>query len=119
MKNPHDINYIGPVEAEWVDPKVELPPEGSIIIKNTFGDVRPADWIECPWPFDRWVAWLRIGGPSDAIPHCKCDQLIPGLDAINSCVEFAELHHMAPYDQPPFVYCPWCGGSIHERMNHD
>lgn len=43
---------------------------------------------------------------------CTCDQLMPGLQAINSRIQLAELHHAGPYTQPPFVFCPWCGERI-------
>ena len=63
-------NYIGKVEAEWVDPVVELPEQGhGIIVRNSDGGVSLAEWHNSPWPMGRWVAWLRIGGPSDAIPR--------------------------------------------------
>jgi hypothetical protein len=63
-------NYIGKVDAEWVDPVVELPEQGhGIIVRNSDGGVSLAEWHNSPWPMGRWVAWLRIGGPSDAIPR--------------------------------------------------
>lgn len=65
-------NYIGKVDAEWVDPVVELPEQGNgIIVRNTDGGVSLAEWHNSPWPMGRWIAWLRIGGPSDAIPRAK------------------------------------------------
>jgi len=70
-------NYIGKVDAEWVDPKVELPPDGWDGLVRTEGDpeapygfaylagkaLRPVMRHVCA------VAWLRIGGPSTAIPR--------------------------------------------------
>jgi hypothetical protein len=62
-------NYIGKVDAEWVDPVVELPEQGhGIIVRNSDGGVSLAEWHNSPWPMGRWVAWLRIGRPSVSSP---------------------------------------------------
>jgi len=47
---------------------------------------------------------------------CTCDQLMPGLQAINGRLQLAELHHAGPYTHPPFVFCPWCGERITEEI---
>lgn len=74
-------NYIGKIDAEWVDARVELPPDGwhGLIIWKVNGDLRIGHWIGMEWrspgaePFTYYlseiVAWLRIGGPSTAIPR--------------------------------------------------
>lgn len=103
----------GKVDAEWVDPAVELPPEYvdeySVIFEN--GKQSRLHWARAGWShgYPRVVAWLRVGGLSKGI--CACDQLMPGLQAINS-----RLHHAGPYTQPPFVFCPWCGDRITEEI---
>jgi hypothetical protein len=69
-------NYIGPIEAEWVDPAVELPPDDKIV------PVRMRDGLLYEGYYNRrglglWsssdaeyeifpIAWLRIGGPLTA-----------------------------------------------------
>ena len=53
---------LGPVQADWMDPKVKLPPEGhGIIVMNSDGEMSLAEWHASPWPYDRWVAWLKLG----------------------------------------------------------
>lgn len=76
-------NYIGPIEAEWVDRAVELPPDGwrGMIVWKGNGEHRMGHWSGREWrspgaePFlyylNEIVAWLRIGGPSDAVPRAK------------------------------------------------
>jgi hypothetical protein len=76
-------NYIGKVDAEWVDPVVELPEQGhGIIVRNSDGGVSLAEWHNSPWPMGRWVAWLRIGGPSDAIPREAVQAAVDEMDRI-------------------------------------
>jgi len=85
MMDKNMNNYIGKVDAEWVDPKVELPPDEEndiFTIRMRSGEQlqairssRPGKWFaaivkelvdDC-----QVVAWLRIGGPSTAIPREK------------------------------------------------
>jgi hypothetical protein len=76
--------YIGKVDAEWVDPAVELPPdgwEGMVIFSD--GTTGPT-WRENS-AFDEEyavAAWLRIGGPSTAIPREKVQAAV---DRIRGC----------------------------------
>jgi hypothetical protein len=63
-------NYIGKIEAEWVDPAVELPPDGwRGLAINSDGDVVYATAHVPRVLLGCLVAWLRISGPSDAIPR--------------------------------------------------
>lgn len=73
-------NYIGKIEAEWVDPAVELPEQGhGIIVRNSDGGVSLAEWHNSPWPTGRWVAWLRIGGPVDTVPRAKVQAAVDDI----------------------------------------
>ena len=86
-----DNNYIGKVDAEWVDPKVELPPEMvdivAIIGNPEYLHVMTFDgesWmgrsgLTLPVP----VAWLRIGGPSTAIPREKVQAAVDHMCTFN------------------------------------
>jgi hypothetical protein len=81
-------NYIGPINAEWVDPSVEFPPDDKIV------PVRMRDGLLYEGYYNRrglglWsssdaeyeifpIAWLRIGGPSTAN-----DQLRAALSRIH------------------------------------
>jgi len=80
-------NYIGKVDAEWVDPAVELPPDEEL------RRVRLATGDEIHAYFDhyceKWhglivVAWLRIGGPSTAIQDREAEIW---NDLVESCRE--------------------------------
>ena len=56
-------NYIGKIDAEWVDPAVELPPDNLVCLAT---DMVGRMWISGGpdrrlQPGDRW---LRLGGPS-------------------------------------------------------
>ena len=90
-----DNNYIGKVDAEWVDPKVELPmgvPTGPTNPPAweglaDFGDAPIFPGIQMAHYHDDhgWgvgidgvrppLRWLRIGGPSTAIPREKVQAL--------------------------------------------
>ena len=83
-------NYIGKVEAEWVDPKAELPPDGwQGLVKHEIDDdiVRGAsfylnDGVIRDENRNRLLyvaAWLRIGGPSTAIPREKVQAAVDDL----------------------------------------
>jgi hypothetical protein len=72
-------NYIGPISAEWVDPAVELPPEGwRGLAINSDGDVVYATAHVPRVLLGCLAAWLRIGGPSTAN-----DQLRAALSRIH------------------------------------
>jgi len=87
-------NYIGKIDAEWVDPRVELPPEGVAVIgyfgTSMFGDqIFPVEcingnWGESyhgpSWACDPPIRWLRIGGPSTAIPRDLVGQVQAAVD---------------------------------------
>jgi hypothetical protein len=64
-------NYIGKVDSEWVDPKVELPPDQRVYRVRLSGgeECHTGYSIEHGWNGACVVAWLRIGGPSTAIPR--------------------------------------------------
>jgi hypothetical protein len=78
-------NYIGKVDAEWVDPAVELPPEGEWVhtevgywdgaIEPMMNFIRCGLWNEGADLIDAEkifvLRWLRIGGPTDAIPRAQ------------------------------------------------
>jgi hypothetical protein len=96
-------NYIGKVDAEWVDPAVELPPDEEndiFTIRMRSGEQlqairssRPGKWFaaivkelvdDC-----QVVAWLRIGGPSTAIPM---EQVQAAVDRIGRSVNMPNIH---------------------------
>jgi hypothetical protein len=92
-------NYIGKIEAEWVDPAVELPPDGwRGLAINSDGDVVyatahvPRVLLSC------LVAWLRISGPSDAIPR---EAVQAAVDAIHSKARYwmADGAREAPFHE--------------------
>jgi hypothetical protein len=81
-------NYIGKVDAEWVDPAVELPPE---LVDVTAIIGSPAYLHVMQYNGDSWsgrsglvlpvpVAWLRIGGPTDAIPRAQVQAAVDEID---------------------------------------
>ena len=81
-------NYIGKIDAEWVDPAVELPPNGyGIVVRNSDGGISLAEWHNSPWPLTRWVAWLRIGGPSTDIPRAQVQAAADGYPYLADDVE--------------------------------
>jgi len=105
-------NYIGKVDAEWVDPAVELPPE---LVDVTAIIGSPAYLHVMQYNGDSWsgrsglvlpvpVAWLRIGGPTDAIPRAQVQAAVDymaeveaqedgGADfAYQDCID-AVVHH--------------------------
>ena len=85
-------NYIGRVDAEWVDPAVKLPPEKWPVMCRS-GTVRffSACYIDGYWYDDHGlfcdpIAWLRVGGPSTAIPREKVQAAVDELSAsISTC----------------------------------
>lgn len=84
-------NYIGKIDAEWVDPAVELPPDGwrGMIVWKGNGEQRMGHWSGMEWrspgaePFRYYlneiVAWLRIGGPTDAVPRAAVQAAVDRL----------------------------------------
>ena len=96
----NDINYIGPINAEWVDPKVEWPPDG------WHGPVLICQEVEAvtiytnqrKW-FDGWFsAWLRVGGPSDTIPRA---QVQAAVDALRGAAEYDRSK--GEYEDRPYL----------------
>ena len=85
-------NYIGKVDAEWVDPMVELPPEGwSGWVRNKCGSEGFSGLytrVEC-WTDGWFVAWLRIGGPSTAIPRGQVQAAVDHAKRVR--LEFHEI----------------------------
>jgi hypothetical protein len=78
-------NYIGKIEAEWVDPAVELPPDGwRGLAINSDGDVVYATAHVPRVLLGCLVAWLRIGGPSDAIPRAKVQAAVDEIKRIRT-----------------------------------
>ena len=82
-------NYIGKVDAEWVDPVVELPPDGCRVVCLVNAGARPytfrcerGDWIDDDGLLRVPAAWLRIGGPSTAIPHEKAQEAVDRIDRL-------------------------------------
>lgn len=83
-------NYIGKIEAEWVDPAVELPPDewhGSIMLHEC-GDyeslsegffARGKMRSLYNTGIVRYTAWLRIGGPVDTVPRAKVQAAVDDI----------------------------------------
>ena len=79
--------FFGKIDAEWMDPKTEMPPDGwyGMIIWRGVPEMRSAKWNGKDWqsadvePFlyykSEVVAWMRLGGQSDAIPREKVQAL--------------------------------------------
>ena len=88
-------NYIGKVDAEWVDPNVELPPQrwrGTCRHKS--GYVHSCVYDSGTFylsgtgiPADEPLAWLRVGGPSTAIPRAAVQAAV---DHLYECEEQAD-----------------------------
>ena len=75
-------NYIGKVDAEWVDPAVELPTDEELrLVRLATGDEIHAyfDHYCEKWHGLIVVAWLRIGGPSTAIPREKVQAAVDSI----------------------------------------
>ena len=85
MMDKNMNNYIGKVDAEWVDPKVELPPDGWCgMCKSGSVSLFYARWVGRKWTdqdllFRDPTAWLRIGGPSTAIPRERVQAAVDHL----------------------------------------
>ena len=85
-------NYIGKVDAEWVDPAVELPPDEDLrLVRLATGDEIHAyfDHYCEKWHGLDVVAWLRIGGPSMAIPREKVQAAVDHAKRVR--LEFNEI----------------------------
>jgi len=103
-------NHIGKIDAEWVDPKVELPPdrwEGPVNY-DEHAMRREGRWLfftrsgalvsfGSPW------RWLRIGGPSTAIPR---EQVQAAANEIHEKAHYwmGECQHEAPYHEVGDMY---------------
>jgi hypothetical protein len=90
-------NYIGKVDAEWVDPKVELPPDGwtGLARREHCAEItRGAYWYGGIFRDENhnsllYVgAWLRIGGPSTSILR---EQVQAKLGQMAVCCDEAAL----------------------------
>jgi hypothetical protein len=65
------------------------------------------------YPFQPGDQWLDITAiPGVAREACSCPIFIPGSVDINNRIILSEVHHAEPYGQPPWMYCPWCGGTV-------
>ncbi len=74
-------NYIGKIEAEWVDPAVELPEEGWYTVRWHSGQVATSSFDGQKWGYPSVSAWLRIGGPSTDIPREQAQKAVDELVA--------------------------------------
>ena len=106
----NDINYIGPVNAEWVDPAMDLPPKFErVMIKARFMK-ESFVYIECELRHGRWedshdqdwtsevIAWLRIGGPSDSISRA---QVQAAVDALRGAAKYDRIK--GKYEDQPYL----------------
>lgn len=76
----NDINYIGPVDAEWVDLADERPE------LNWVGLAIDLDWqyhLRSGASYRTGERWLRLGGPSTAILRVK-NEHPDGMDALKT-----------------------------------
>lgn len=76
-------NYIGKVDAEWVDPAVELPEEGWYTVRWHSGQVARSSFDGQKWGYPSVSAWLRIGGPSTDIPRAKVQAAVDEMVKLN------------------------------------
>ena len=58
--------------------------------------------------------WIDLGKEELVVTRksCTCPVFGPGTSDINNRIVISELHHAGPYEQPPWKYCPWCGGPV-------
>ena len=80
-------NYIGKVDVEWVDPKVRPPQNGSYFVRWHSGETGYSSYHEGEWGYPAVAAWLRVGGPSTAIPR---EQVQAAVDHLYECEEQAD-----------------------------
>jgi len=94
---------IGPIEAEWMDPAVKLPPDGWTGLAS-WSENENTEEIEghdsAMFANGEWYrsnlitldnygpdAWLRINGPSDSIPREKVQLAVDVLENIAAHLE--------------------------------
>jgi len=116
--------FIGKIEAELVDPNVELPPDGwkGLVIWKFNGEERMGFWSGMEWrspgenPFLYYLseiaAWLRIGGPLTVVLReaVKRREAEIWNDLVESCEE------IVGYDGD--LASKMAGEAILDKMRH-
>ena len=130
MEKLNEINYIC---ARWRDANTDPPPLCAMVMmrKRDSGYVTGHrqfggdSWIfdDLFYPLQPGDQWLDVTD-EPAIPRaqvqaaaCSCPVFVPGSSDLNNRIMLSEMHHAEPYGQPPWKFCPWCGGMVWQSVN--